>query len=149
MLEHLQNRRPEIVHVGCEVHAEQCAHQNEQRQPPHLDQHVARLAVLPRRRDLIGVVAEQIDVGGQHLFVQRRLHGAAQLIVLGAVGDQHAFAQILRHRIGGDAPAELIALFDQQEAAGLRAGEHDRVEAQQVETEGIAQFGAEDFQRGE
>ena len=91
------------------------------------------LAVLPRRRDLIGVAAEQIDVGGKHLFVQRGLHRAAQLIVLGAVGDQHALAQTLRHWIGGDAPTKLLALFDQQEAIGLRAGEHDRVEAQQVE----------------
>ena len=32
VLEHLQDRRPQIVDVGREVHAEQRAHQNEQRQ---------------------------------------------------------------------------------------------------------------------
>ena len=42
-----------------------------------------------------------------------------------------------------------LALFDQQETIGFRAGEHDRVEAEQIETEGIAQFGAEDLQRGQ
>ena len=142
-----QDRLPHALQIGAELHVQQSAHEDEQGDPAHLDQHVLHRAVGPPVQNAVGVRQHGGDMPDDLRLLQHRLHSAAQTIVHFAILDEHAVAQQLGHRIGRAAPAEAVALADHDASVMLRPNQHGGLEARQRDLEGRANLVAHDFQR--
>jgi hypothetical protein len=144
VLDGAQDGPPQPFHVWAELHVDQRAHEDEQRQAAHLDQHVARRAVGPAGGDAVGVGQHGRYVVDDLRLQQHRLHVAAQPGVALAVFDEHAVAQQLGHRVGLIAEAQVLALRDHDLAIAVRPNHDRRLEAGQGDAKGRADLVAHD-----
>jgi len=119
---------PQALYVWREIHVKESAHQDEQGDPAHLDQHVAVFTVYPGLSDLVSVLPEGRDVGQDTAPDEQWFHVAAQLVVEVAVDDQDTLVQQAHHGVGFIAPEQLVALVDQDLAAGCRTAKDGGLE---------------------